>query len=434
MRQDGGMDLLAVLGAYPLQDPRVVCQFESYGNDNWLVEDEGGGRYVLRRHRLNGDAGRLEFQLALQAHLAAHGVPTAPVVRTRDGRDRVVDDEGVPWLLTGFVEGEEYDFGRPAQAEAAGALLARFHEAAAAFAGDAPGPEHKPSLAACWAAPHDDLEELGRLIDGDVAEELRYLRARWTEVLGDWPWTLLERLPSGCLHGDFHGRNVIYAGDEVAGLLDFDDVDRGPYAYDVAGAAVKFGREGRGSALGLRPAVLRRFLDGYESVRVLTAEERSALPVFAVMLYPPNPRHYRWWRDQHGQDLVQQLRDDVWVMRTLEGRSNGHSRLCLRRVAGRLRRRRIGGRGLAEPTHATAQRLQRRLRELGGLGDVDEVVVGGVVDHVGDAQFADGGVHAAEGELVGLHGAQQFDALGAAFLELASADRRRVSSGAARGP
>ena len=65
-------------------------------------------------------------------------------------------------------------------------------------------------------------------------------------------------------------------------------------------------------------AVSRRFLDGYESVRVLTAEERSALPVLAVMLYPPNPHHYRWWRDQHGQDLVQQLRDDVWVMRTLQ--------------------------------------------------------------------------------------------------------------------
>jgi Ser/Thr protein kinase RdoA (MazF antagonist) len=64
--------------------------------------------------------------------------------------------------------------------------------------------------------------------------------------------------------------------------------------------------------------VLRRFLDGYESVRVLTGEERSALPVLAVMLYPPNPRHYRWWRDQHGQDLVQQLRDDVTVMKTLE--------------------------------------------------------------------------------------------------------------------
>ena len=71
MGQDGGMDSLMVLAAYPLNDPRVVRRFESYGNDNWLVESEGGGRYVLRRHRLNGDAGRLEFQLALQAHLAA---------------------------------------------------------------------------------------------------------------------------------------------------------------------------------------------------------------------------------------------------------------------------------------------------------------------------------------------------------------------------
>src|SRR5262245_48747750 len=228
------MDPLAVLNAYPLQDPRIVRQFESYGNDNWLVEDEGGGRYVLRRQLLNGDARRLDFQLALQAHVAERGVPTAPVANTRDGGDRVVDHEGVPWLLTGYVEGDEYDFGRPAQAAAAGVLLARFHEAASGFAGDAPGPEHEPSIVASWADPQSDLDELDRLIEGDVDNELGYLRARWTEVLAAWPSARLEGLPSGWLHGDFHGRNLVYAGDEVAALLDFDNVDRGPYASDVA--------------------------------------------------------------------------------------------------------------------------------------------------------------------------------------------------------
>ena len=311
------MHAAAVLGAYALPRPPVVAQFESYGNDNWLVEDNAGNRYVLRRHRLNGGPGRLGFQLALQRHLDGHGVATAPVVSANDGSDRVVDAEGIPWLLTRYVEGEEYDFARPAQAAAAGALLARFHVAAGMLPAGMHGPEHKPSIVDCWTSCASDVDELAALIDGDVHEELRYLRARWREVLKVWPTPRFETLPAGCIHGDFHGRNVIYAGDDVVALLDFDDVDRAPFVYDVAAGAVKFGREGRGSRR-LRPSVTRRFLDGYESVRALTAEERAALPMLATMAYPPNPPHYRWWRDAHRRDLAQLLRDDIAIMRTLE--------------------------------------------------------------------------------------------------------------------
>jgi Ser/Thr protein kinase RdoA (MazF antagonist) len=318
MRQHEAVDPRSVLSAYALREPRIVRQFESYGNDAWLVEEGAGARFVLRRQLLNGNQDRLNFQLGLQAHVAMHGVPTAKVVGTRDGADRVVDGEGVPWLLLAFVEGEEYDFSRPAQAAAAGEMLARFHVAAGTFGGEAPGPKHKPSIGVCWANHDRDVEELADMLGGEAAGDLRYLRDRWGAITAAWPASRIEALPAGWLHGDYHGRNLIYSRDDIVAFLDFDDVDRGPFAYDIASSVVKLSRQGRGLPTGLRPAVAQRFLESYELIRPLTVEERASMPVLAALAYPPNVTHYRWWRERNGRDPGQLFRDDIANIRTLE--------------------------------------------------------------------------------------------------------------------
>ena len=143
--------------------------------------------------------------------------------------------------------------------------------AAASFTGDGPSPEYKPPITACWSSVREDLAELAELVPGeDGRAALADLGAWWDELLGEWPPERFERLPSGWLHGDYHGRNLVFDGDRIIGLFDFDDADRGPYAHDIAGGMVKFGREGRGLVIP-RPTFARAFLDGYESVRPLTA-------------------------------------------------------------------------------------------------------------------------------------------------------------------
>jgi Ser/Thr protein kinase RdoA (MazF antagonist) len=217
------------------------------------------------------------------------------------------------------VAGDEYDFARPEHAVAAGAMLARFHRAAAGFDADAPPPEHKPSIGACWADADRDVAEFERALVGEGVEgDLRELRGWWRDAHDALPVPAFEALPSGFMHGDWHGRNLVYRGDEIVALLDFDDVDHGPYVYDIAAGMLKFGRAARGNVeLRLRPEVARRFLEGYASVRAPSDAELAALPVLAAMLYPPNPRHYSWWRAVHGRDPAQLLREDIAVMRTV---------------------------------------------------------------------------------------------------------------------
>ncbi len=85
-----------VLEAYAVGCPVVVSAFEGFRNDNCLVEDERGRRYVLRRNLQHTNSQRIEFQVRLQQHLLQHGFPTAEVIETRSGDLFVLDDDGVP--------------------------------------------------------------------------------------------------------------------------------------------------------------------------------------------------------------------------------------------------------------------------------------------------------------------------------------------------
>jgi Ser/Thr protein kinase RdoA (MazF antagonist) len=298
-----------ILRAYALPNARAVDEFESYGNDNWLVEEARGRRYVLRCHHLNADPARIEFQLDLQQHIAAQGIPTTSVVRRASGERIAFDEGGTPWVLFDVIEGDEYDFSRLEQAVDAARTLARFHLATETFVAEAAGPEYKAPFRDCWENAERDLRELEAMFTPDAAGDLACLAECWNDTLAALPPDHLAALPAGWIHGDYHGRNLVFDGDSVAGVFDFDDVDRGPYACDLAGAVLKFARVSRGS-VHLRPDVARIFVEAYAAVRPLTPPERAALPVLLPIGHPPHPRSFRYWR-RRGDDITARFGREV---------------------------------------------------------------------------------------------------------------------------
>ena len=92
--------LAPVLAAYAIRGARARGVLgASNRNDNLLVVDATGARYVLRRYRRNPDARRVESQVRFQQHLRRHGFPTAEVVETRVGTCSVLSEDGLPWVL-----------------------------------------------------------------------------------------------------------------------------------------------------------------------------------------------------------------------------------------------------------------------------------------------------------------------------------------------
>ena len=314
-KRDAEIALSRALSAFPLLEPRVTCSFDSSTrNDLWLVEDAGSGRYVLTRHRQHGQQpGRVEFQLNFLEHLRGNDFPTAQVVKSNRGGSLFIDDNGMPWSLSTYVEGSPFNFQCMGQVREAARRLAEFHTIAESFQGEEFKVGYYRPFRDRWIHALENQSALQELLP--ESREFAALRQRDLSILSEWPLERFDRLPVGWTHGDYHGRNMVFRGAELCALLDFDDVAREPLVWDVANAVYMFGREARGSFL-IRPLVARTFLDVYGEHHPISREERAAIPIVLAMKFPDDVEYYRYCQSI-GEDIEARFQREITMMQSL---------------------------------------------------------------------------------------------------------------------
>src|SRR5215471_3565531 len=301
------------LARWPLSQARLVGSLPGGArNVNILVDDAGGSRYVLRCCRRNPSRDRIRFQLDFQDHLRCRGIPAAEVVVTETGDRYVVTDAASLWVLFRFVQGNAYRYGNRAQLENAARCLSDIHGAAADFTAAPVEDDTIPDLRRWWTHGGEELAGLRAMFSGSAVEpELDFLDHWRNTLTRDLPLALVDGLPSGWLHADFHGQNIVFAGDRVRGVFDFDVVHRGWRLEDIAYAMFCFCREDRASTV-IRADASRAFLEPFG----LTGLERKALPRFVVATQARTSSRYRV-REREGADPAQVLRTHVARMRAL---------------------------------------------------------------------------------------------------------------------
>ena len=310
-----GPTLGRVLSLFQVEGPRVAHAIESGNrNDNFVVQDAAGDRYVLRHFRRNPDVNRIAFEIAFQVFAFRRGLPVAQVVKTYAGRDLLEDPSGM-WALFSFIEGEDFDFDCMQQVTAAASALAEFHRVTATFSGTEVVGRGGPGVRRWWTLGERLLNELQAMFAGaGVDEDLAFLRRWHADLVREWPLSRLDALGTSWVHGDFHGRNVRFAGTTVNGIFDFDLLHFGYAVEDVADALFRFGRESRGS-LRVRPDVARLFVGEYDRHRELTASERRAIPIMAPLVMARD-RAYFLLIAAAGRDPVSFLNEKVRIMRS----------------------------------------------------------------------------------------------------------------------
>ncbi|HSR97796.1 MAG TPA: phosphotransferase, partial [Kofleriaceae bacterium] len=200
----------------------------------------------------------------------AAGVATPPPVLAHDGRPYAQLAGAAKWVsVFPWTAGHHLDADRitPDLAIELGAALARLHAAGldlplawrrrsiydhahlvaryAAFAGSS-----DPALARAIAVVGEELA---------AAEAARAVR---------------ERATRGIIHGDLFRDNVLWDGGRVVAILDFEQASGGSLAYDLAVCINDWCWTGQ-----VRHDLIAALLAGYQRVRVLTADDRAALPI-----------------------------------------------------------------------------------------------------------------------------------------------------------
>ncbi len=92
---------------------------------------------------------------------------------------------------------------------------------------------------------------------------------------GAWP----RGLPAGVIHADLFPDNVFFADDAVSGVIDFYFACNDLFAYDIAICLNAWCFEPLGD---YNLTKSRAFLEGYQAVRPLRADEIEALPLLAT--------------------------------------------------------------------------------------------------------------------------------------------------------
>ncbi|MBS13728.1 MAG: hypothetical protein CME19_19290 [Gemmatimonadetes bacterium] len=216
------------------------------------------GQYVLKVVGTGPEPG-LESTAECQAFLKETGQPVVSPVRRRDGVFWG-DVSGAYACLYPRADGQAWVGWSADRMRSAGSTLARVHRLPAEslnIANTAPSQEARSVI------------ERSEQVDGPV--DLR------TAVLGDVDWGTTF---NSILHRDYRAQNVLFAGEEAACVLDWDDAAIGDRLLDLAYSLVYFQ-----AVVGEPPTVpsLRPFISGYADIFPLTDDDWSRLPDFLLL-------------------------------------------------------------------------------------------------------------------------------------------------------
>ncbi len=194
---------------------------EGVENTNYRVETDAGA-YILTLFEKRTNEADLPFFMELTAHLADRGLPAPAPVKTISG-EFIGALAGRPAVMIEFLPGRPVMTPKAVHCGAAGAMLARLHEAVVDFPltrKNTLSIEDWATLAdACRNGADSCAPGLSALID----DELKQLSAL----------PPLD-LPKGVVHVDFFPDNLLFTNNDITGVIDFYFSCTEYFAYDIA--------------------------------------------------------------------------------------------------------------------------------------------------------------------------------------------------------
>jgi homoserine kinase type II len=285
------LELAQVTRAYGLPAPdRAVAEPKGSVNTNYHLW-AGGRRWFLRVNEGKTDA-EVAFEAKVLRHLEASRFPAVRLVPAAEDGPSHVTVAGKQAMLFAFVPGEELERHEvtAARCRAVGDAMGRLHDLARSFDGERRNP-YGPARVASWVA---ELEPDGGG-DPEVGAALPMIRDELARSAA------LPAAPAGLVHGDLFLDNVLWVGDELSALLDWEMSCTDAFAYDLAVAvnAWCYGVQ-------YEPGLARAFLDGYRGRARLARETADALYAYAryVALRYTVSRIHAFHRAELGADRL----------------------------------------------------------------------------------------------------------------------------------
>ncbi len=141
-------------------------------------------------------------------------------------------------------------------------------------------------------------------------EQYEYLNKLKKDFVKTFKEVKKEDLSLGLCHGDLQPENIHFTDDNKVIFFDFDLMGKGYQAYDI-GVFMWYDHKNK------TPEIIKSFLEGYESIRKLSAAEHRLLPYFSTLramfqmtLYckTNNGKHLPLWKPEEVASFVNKIK------------------------------------------------------------------------------------------------------------------------------
>ena len=263
---------------------------EGVENSNFMLHTTQG-QFILTLYEKRVNEADLPFFLGLMQHLQQNGLVCPLPVLRNDGA-MIAKLSGRPAAIITFLEGTWPRQPDVDHCRQLGVALAQMHIAGSDFAmvrrNGLTLQDWRPLWDKCAAFAESVVPGLVAEATGDLAD-----------LEASWP----SNLPRGVIHADLFPDNVFFLGGKLSGIIDFYFACTDILAYDVATCLNAWCFDPEGNFNVTKGAAL---LAGYQSVRVLNADEIAALPLLArgSALRFMLTRLYDWINTQEGSLVI----------------------------------------------------------------------------------------------------------------------------------
>ncbi len=232
----------------------------------WLTTD--AGHLLVKCCALVSFHQRLQNVATLLHWLAQRGIPVSVPLLTHMGEGQIICDH-LSLGVQRVIAGDLLEPTQRGQAQAAGVTLAYLHNALARYphAADFTPPAPMASLKTMIQTWAD--KKGAALVDPELVAGLNAIEQRLPS-LGE------DKLATQLVHNDYRAANLLWHDDQIAAVLDFEELGWGYRLYDLTWAAIHLGT--RFHHWGpVAPEVHKAFLDSYTAIHPLTATEQAWL-------------------------------------------------------------------------------------------------------------------------------------------------------------